>query len=105
MTGRSTWIRMLDECLQWADEHDDIADEKFNVKVFERMRRDLERPRFELSIKQIGWVEGVYEKLFDIPVYQNAVSAGQVPRGKEVPTPAVLQYLPKLPPHRMRSGA
>lgn len=32
--------------------------------------------------------------------YENLVSSGRVPRGREVPTPAVLQHLPKKPPGR-----
>jgi hypothetical protein len=53
-------------------------------------------PQRELTEKQRAWVCNV----LDEPEYENAWSAGTVPRGREVPTPAVLQNLPKKPPPR-----
>jgi len=49
-----------------------------------------------LTEKQRSWVKGV----LDEPEYENLVSSGKVPRGKDIPTPAVLQNLPKRPPTR-----
>lgn len=49
-----------------------------------------------LSPKQRAWVTAVHERI--VPEYQNLVSRGLVPRGREVPTPPVLQNLPKRPP-------
>jgi hypothetical protein len=55
---------------------------------------------YALSLKQHEWVADVYAKYFGEPVYQNLISTGRVPRGREVPTPPVLQNLPLKPPGR-----
>jgi hypothetical protein len=50
-----------------------------------------------LSERQREWAQ----RVADIPgEYKNLVSSGQVPRGREVPTPAVLQNRPLKPPGR-----
>ena len=69
-------------------------EERFNARAFQDM---LDRG-YALSDKQRQWVRGVYEKIFDEPQCLNLWSSGRVPRGREVPTPAVLQNLPKRPP-------
>ena len=97
------YAKLLDQCLRWADEHDDVAEDRFNVEAFERMRRTIARGG-RLSPSQESWIEGVYAKLFDEPTYRNEWSAGAIPRGKEVPTPAVLQNLPLRPPGRKATG-
>ena len=86
--------RMLRECLAWAETHDGA--ERFNVAVF----TDMLNRRRPLSDRQGKWVRGVYEKLFDVPQYENLVSSGKVLRGREVETPEVLRNLPKRPPQR-----
>ena len=53
-----------------------------------------------LTEKQRGYVRGVYEKVMQTPIYENLISSGKAPRGKEVPTPAILLNLPKHPPRR-----
>jgi hypothetical protein len=93
----------LRECLAWAEEHEDVAEQRFDVKTFRRMLDDLESGKWSsLTEKQRGWARGVHERLFDSPTYENLWSAGKVPRGEygKTPTPAVLQNLPKRPPGR-----
>lgn len=85
---------MLRECLALVDDIDEEV--RFNARAFDEMlRRD--RP---LSEKQRAWVRAVHEKICGTPHYENAWSAGRVPRGRDVPTPAVLQNLPMRPPPR-----
>ena len=55
-----------------------------------------------LTQAQRKWAKGVKERAMEAPEYLNEWSSGKVPRGKEVPTPAVLQNLPKSPPPRRR---
>jgi hypothetical protein len=66
-------------------------------EVFEDMLAKLETgERHVLSEKQRKWAMEVVGK----PVYENLVSSGKVPRGREVQTPAVLQNRPLRPPGR-----
>jgi len=83
--------RMLRELLSLEED-----EERFNVKAFQDML-DRDRP---LSPKQRTWVRGVYENIIGEPQYENLISSGKAPRGKEVPTPEVLRNLPKRPPTR-----
>lgn len=85
---------MLRECLALCEDLDEEV--RFNARAFDEM---LARDR-PLSDKQRAWVRAVHEKLCGTPHYENAWSAGKVPRGREVPTPAVLQKLPLRPPGR-----
>lgn len=55
--------------------------------------RDLTEPRR-------SWLQRTLARI--APQYENLVSRGLVPRGREVPTPAVLQNLPKSPPGKPR---
>jgi hypothetical protein len=77
---------------RYADELTDAETE-----AFAGMRFNLTAgPRQQLTDKQRAWVLGVRERV--VPQYANLVSQGLVPRGREVPTPPVLQNLPKRPP-------
>lgn len=62
-----------------------------DVAAFEGM---LNRGR-PLTEQQAAW-------MFDEPEYLNLASSGKLCRGREVPTPKVLQNLPKEPPTRIR---
>jgi hypothetical protein len=53
-----------------------------------------------LTDAQRAWASEVAERVGCSPDYANLVSSGRVPRGREVPTPPVLQNLPKKPPGR-----
>lgn len=87
--------KALRECLAASPDEDEEL--RFNAGAFREM---LERDR-PLSEKQRAWVRNVYEQLFDVPHYENLVSSGRVPRGREVPLPPGLQNLPKKPPGRL----
>lgn len=89
----------LDAILAWCDQNPDDVEAK---RVPEEAMRDIadKAKRRPLSPKQSEWVGSIYERLFDTPKYENLVSSGRVPRGREVPTPPVLQNLPKRPPGR-----
>jgi hypothetical protein len=89
---------IVKKALEMTDGTDEEAERaaKIDVAAFEGMiARD--RP---LSDKQRAWVGAIYEQLFDEPQYLNLASSGKLCRGREVPTPAVLQNLPKKPPRR-----
>jgi hypothetical protein len=93
--------QMLDEILSWCETH---HDEEHSVPE-DAMRDIRNRYKFKrsLSDKQIAFVRSVYEKLFDAPQYDNAWSAGKVPRGEALatPVPEVLKTpLPLRPPGR-----
>jgi len=69
--------------------------------AFTSMLEEFEREeRQTLSPKQLTWVKNVV----GVPEYENLVSEGRVPRGKEVPPPPALQNLPKKPPRLPTSG-
>lgn len=73
----------------WKDPHD----------AFEDMRKRLERfPQATLTDKQREWAANVAGE----EIYKNEFSAGLIPRGREVETPAVLrrENLPLKPPGR-----
>jgi hypothetical protein len=61
-------------------------------------------PDLLLTEKQRSYVHDIYEKLFDAPIYANLVSAGKVPLGNPVETPAVLKNLPLKPPKPRSTG-
>jgi hypothetical protein len=102
MTQRADDLRVLNELL---NEHAEQLSEQ-ETEAFASMRFDMTGysvgNRAELTDRQRAWVRGVYERI--VPQYANLVSRGLVPRGKEVPTPLVLQNLPKRPPPMPRPG-
>lgn len=72
------------------------ADEK-TKEIFETWLVKLEEQKREiLTDKQRKWAQS----LCGTETYENLVSEGKVPRGKEVPTPAILQIRPLKPPGR-----
>lgn len=92
--------KMIDEILAWCAAHPDEAEVR---AVPETAFRDMIAKGFALTEKQVRWVKGVYEKLFDQPVYLNEWSAGRIPEGKALatPVPDVLKKpLPLRPPSR-----
>jgi hypothetical protein len=84
--------RLLQELLAASD--DGLEETRFNYRAFREM---LERQR-PLSEKQRTWLRGVHEKITGTPHYENMVSAGTVPRGREVAS--MVGALPKKPPQR-----
>jgi hypothetical protein len=94
--------QMLIEILAWCDDHPEAAEAR---KIPERQFRDMVAKGRPLSDVQASWVRCIHERLFDVPVYENAFSAGRVPRGEALatPIPEVLKRpLPKRPPVRIR---
>ncbi len=93
--------KMLRECISWAEDHEEQA-MRVPVEAFVDIQRKMSAGR-ELTEKQILWIRGVHEKIFDSPTYENLWSEGKVPRGEKLatPVPEVLQRpLPKRPPPR-----
>jgi hypothetical protein len=67
------------------------------AEIFTEWLVKLEAERKEtLSDKQRTWAESIA----GTETYENLWSAGKVPRGREVPTPAVLLHRPLRPPGR-----
>lgn len=88
--------QLLRDLLDWSEENDPDG-EKFSRAPFEQMLR-RNRP---LTEPQRAWARSLMEQHAGGAVhYQNLASTGRLVRGREVPTPAVLQNLPKKPPGR-----
>jgi hypothetical protein len=109
MKNRDEDLKTLNAILTYADEQED--DEKVSEKeadAFRSMHQLLvEGFREELTEKQRKWARGVAARIRGEeaePEYENLISNGLCPRGREVPTPAVLQNLPKRPPPRRASN-
>jgi hypothetical protein len=68
-------------------------------EAFRDMFSELKRTERPLSFKQREWVSGVHERF--VPKYENLVSNGKVPRGREVEL--LVRDRPLRPPMR-RSG-
>lgn len=96
MSYRDADLRMLNELIN--DHADELTD--VETEAFAGMRFGLQLQFHELTDRQRTWVTSVYERI--VPQYANLVSRGLVPRGREVPTPAVLQNLPKKPPPKRK---
>lgn len=89
MSQREDDVALLKEAIEMAP----IATKDSFEDMLERLE---EHPTWTLTQKQRSWAREIVGK----PVYENLVSSGQVPRGREVPTPAVLQHRPLKPPGR-----
>jgi hypothetical protein len=85
---------MIEELL--AASPDESEEMRFNARAF----RSMLTQDGPLSESAQRWLRAVYERVLEKPIYENLVSSGRAPRGKEVATPAVLQHLPKKPPPR-----
>lgn len=81
---------------------DDLSDAV--REAFEDMQHKVDR--FGLSSKQRAWARAILagEKYEPEEECLNLWSSGKVPKGKDVPTPLVLQNLPKKPPQRKPVG-
>lgn len=100
--SRAEDIRMLREVLDAAVDFDDDRAESFQStsKAFADMLSRLQDGGRDLTDKQRAWLRGVHENVVGEVHYENAWSAGKVPRGREVETPEVLKHLPLRPPTR-----
>jgi len=91
---------MIDAILAWCETHEDEVETR---QIPEGPFRDMLDKGLPLSERQVAWVKGIYEKVFDVPLYENAFSAGKVPIGEALrtPVPEVLKKpLPLRPPGR-----
>ena len=98
-SAREGDLRLLNELL---DDHVHELSET-EAEAFTDMRCDLvgydSGDGFrELTGPRQSWVKKVHDRI--VPQYENLMSRGLVPRGREVPTPKVLQNLPTRPPTR-----
>jgi hypothetical protein len=100
-TQREEDLRLLEDLLCNHD-HELSPTE---LEAFAGMRDDLlaygSGGYRELTEPRRSWLQKTLARV--APQYENLVSRGLVPRGREVPTPAVLQRLPMKPPKK-RSG-
>ena len=74
-----------------------------HARRFRDMLQRLELGRqMSLSLKQRQYLSGVYERVVGEPTYLNLASSGNLCRGREVETPALLrrENLPLSPPKR-----
>ena len=79
-------------------EHDEELSENEREAFSDMADRLVENLHWKLLKKQREWAERVYERL--VPQYENLVSSGSVPRGREVPDPPALRHRPLKPPGR-----
>lgn len=94
---RAADLYALDQLLR----ENDLSD--YERGAFENMNERLARGRYPLTEKQRTWVLGRCEELgVDADLREHAERNANVPRGREVATPGVLQGLPKDPPGRRR---
>jgi predicted nuclease with TOPRIM domain len=69
--------------------------------TFKDMLHRMETGRLlKLTLLQRNYLNDLHERLVAEPGYENLVSSGLVPRGKEVEKPDVLKKLPLRPPGR-----
>jgi hypothetical protein len=102
-------LGMLRQLVAKADEIDEMDDEgRYFYDFQERHRKSfrdiLDRMEngklYKLSESQRGYIRGIYERVFQSPVYENLVSEGKVPRGKEVKLLVDAMPKPLKPPGR-----
>jgi hypothetical protein len=92
MSGREEDLRMLRELL---DEHAGELREG-ESEAFADMLRSLEDFR-QLTEKQRAWAKSALERF--VPTYENLVSSGKVPRGREVEL--MVRDKPLRPPRKV----
>lgn len=95
--------KLLRACIAFYKHRDEVEsldeNEAKHLAAFESMYA-LYRP---LSSKQKSYLKGIFERLFDEPLYENAFSAGKIPLGEALKTPVpevLLKPLPMKPPGR-----
>jgi hypothetical protein len=97
-------MTMLRELVAKVDELDAMDDAGPLEFVFQGNARRAFREMLErgqaLTDKQRTWAKSVYERVFGVPQYENLVSSGRAPRGKEVRLLVDDMPKPKKPPPR-----
>jgi hypothetical protein len=105
--SRADDISLLKRALTKLDETSEERKIVFAREAFEDMLEKLEAGVYAvhdgehwakgLTKKQRDWVTSMLDEPGE---YENLISSGKAPRGREVPTPAVLQTRPLRPPGR-----
>lgn len=98
-------LREVDEVTALFDEDDARFDERTRRAFVDFVRRLKLNPHACLTEPQRRWLRSTHERLTGTPTYENAWSAGKVPAGRPVETPAVLRNLPLKPPRRAPHNA
>jgi len=80
---------------------DDVDVREGERAMFVDMLDRLEDGQTVLTEKQRATAREAAERVGIRGNYENLISSGKAPRGREVPTPAVLLNLPKKPPGRL----
>lgn len=104
MTQRDADLQLLRELL---DEHageltvtevEAFADMRFDLQAYGGLGPESPSGRRfqQLTGDQRAWAARVHERVVGVP--STRLTAGEIPRGREVPLPAVLRNLPKRPP-------
>lgn len=100
MSERGNDLKLLNELLALREQTRADGEPLLSGKeqqAFAGMLEALDRFH-QLTDKQRQWLKGVHERVLGVPQYLNMWSSGQVPKGRDVPTPKVLQNLPLRPP-------
>lgn len=105
MTPRDADLQLLNELLnQHVDELNDVeveafADMRFGLQAYGGIlgpESTSGRKFQELTADQRAWATRAHDRIVGKP--STRLTAGEIPRGREVPTPPVLRVLPKKPP-------
>jgi hypothetical protein len=96
-------LREVADATALFDEDDARFDERTRRAFSDFGRRLKLNPHASLTDAQRRWLRATHERLTGTPNYENAWSAGKVPTGRPVETPAVLRNLPLKPPPRRTS--
>lgn len=87
--------------LRQALDLDDLPDNTRDAFSYMRTRLSRAYPLLEMTDKQRAWVTGALERRGEgAETSLNLISAGEVPRGREVAPADSLKNLPKKPPGR-----
>ena len=94
-------MKLSEQDLELLDAAIDAAESSENTTAVDAFENMVKKD-FPLSPKQRAWAQAVVagERYVPEEEYQNLVSSGKVPRGREVATLPVLMNLPKRPPGR-----
>jgi hypothetical protein len=95
MSQREDDLKMLNDVMELETTTEEQKD------AFHNMRGVLLRGEYQtLTIKQRSWLKSV----LGVPEYENLITNGKAPRGREVPTIPALQRqnLPLKPPAKRR---
>lgn len=96
MKTKNTKCQSQVDLLKAVMEHERVTEEE--VAAFTSMMIQVGANGRSLSDKQLQWLHSVALRLDITEPCHNLMSDGQIPRGAEVPTPAILLNRPLKPP-------